>query len=218
MPLVARSFAIFGLAWLLSIGGASAQGNGNEQRQDHYVTLQTTKGPILIRVFYSVLPRTAGNFLNLVDRNFYDGLTFHRVENWVVQGGDPQGNGTGSFIDPSTGAPRYIRLEIDRRLTHNYPGMVAMARSQDPNSASCQFYILKRPMPQLNGQYAVFGQVLQGMRTVQSLQIGDRIVSARITDPVDQSQGAGDTPAQQSEQPVAPSGAAPARGGGDSGF
>jgi peptidyl-prolyl cis-trans isomerase B (cyclophilin B) len=179
-----------------------AQQKLNAPRVDHYVTVETSKGPIVIRVYFSIVPYTAGNFLNLVVRNFYNGLSFHRVENWVVQGGDPNGNGTGNFVDPDSGRPRMLRLETTPRLTHNYAGMVAMARSNDPNSASCQFYILKRPMPQLNGQYAVFGRVVQGMDTVNKISIGDRILSASITDPQQPAESATDrTPANDGQSP-----------------
>jgi peptidyl-prolyl cis-trans isomerase B (cyclophilin B) len=154
-----------------------------QQKQDQFVLLRTTRGSILIRVYYSMVPYTAGNFLDLVSRQFYDGLTFHRVEDWVVQGGDPNGDGTGNFVDPDTGNTRYIKLQADSRLTHNQTGMVAMARSASPNSASCQFYILKRPMPQLNGKYAVFGKVIKGINTVGMIGRGDRILMARIVDP-----------------------------------
>lgn len=150
---------------------------------DQMVLLQTTKGPILMRIFYSIVPYTAGNFLDLVSQGFYNGLTFHRIENWCVQGGDPNGNGTGNYVDPSTGQPRYLNLEINNKLGHGVAGMVAMARGQNRNSASCQFYILKSPMPQLNGQYSVFGKVVNGMNTVYNLQRGDRILSATVEDP-----------------------------------
>lgn len=133
-----------------------------------------------MRIFYSIVPYTAGNFLDLVDQGFYNGLIFHRVENWCIQGGDPNGNGTGSFIDRDSGQPKLLKLEINRSLNHNAAGTIAMARSQNPNSASCQFYILKNPMPQLNGKYAVFGRVINGMSAVMAIRPGDRILSARI--------------------------------------
>lgn len=170
---------------------------------DQLVVLQTTKGPISMRIFYSIVPYTAGNFLDLVDQGFYNGLTFHRVENWVVQGGDPNGNGSGQYTDPATGQPKFLRLEINPALTHNQAGMVAMARSQAPNSASCQFYILKTPMPQLNGKYAVFGRVLNGMNSVYAMRPGDRIISATIVQ-----QNASPPPAQS--QSSAPAESAPA--------
>jgi peptidyl-prolyl cis-trans isomerase B (cyclophilin B) len=169
-----------------------------QAEDDEYVRLDTNRGSIVIRVFYSIVPYTAGNFLELVDQGFYNGLTWHRVENWVVQGGDPNGNGSGCASDPATGAPKYLRLEINQRLNHNQPGMVAMARSQNPNSASCQFYILKQPMPRLNGQYAVFGKVVDGLHVVYAIRPGDRIVSARI---LPKTKDEGDSPSN-----VAPSG------------
>ena len=149
--------------------------------RDQIVVMQTTRGTIRMRIFYSVLPYTATNFLDLVESGFYNGLTFHRVENWVIQGGDPNGNGSGSAIDQNTGQPRFLRLEASPHLNHNQPGMVAMARfANNLNSASCQFYITKCPMPQLNGKYAVFGRVLDGMDAVYAMRPGDRIISASI--------------------------------------
>jgi peptidyl-prolyl cis-trans isomerase B (cyclophilin B) len=165
------------LALLLSLLPAA-----QAQNRDQTVVLDTTKGRIVIRVFYSMVPYTAGRFLELVDNGFYNGLTWHRVENWVIQGGDPNGNGSGSALDQN-GNPRYLRLEIHPQLKHNQPGMVAMARSANPNSASCQFYILKSRMPQLNGQYAVFGQVVDGAGVVMNIQPGDRILNASIVQP-----------------------------------
>lgn len=189
-----------------------------QQEQDQYVLMNTTKGPITIRVYYSVVPYTAGNFLDLVSRGFYDGLIFHRVEPQLIQGGDPNGNGTGDFIDPESGRRRNIKLQIDRRLSHNQPGIVAMARASDPNSASCQFYILKRAMPQFNGQYAVFGKVVRGLNSVYAMGRGDRIVSARILDP----QGGMSSGSGSSDSPVPgvaePRQQAPVPPTGDSGF
>lgn len=147
---------------------------------DPVVRIDTTKGPIFIRVFRSQVPLTSNNFLDIVSRGFYGGKIFHRIENWCIQGGDPNGNGTGAFIDPSTGQPRFIPLEINRNFRHNGPGVVAMARSSSPNSASCQFYILKCPMFQLDGKYAIFGRVVQGMEAVYAMRRGDMIQAATI--------------------------------------
>lgn len=153
---------------------------GDSQGNDPIVVLQTSKGPIAIRVYIGMVPNTSRNFLDLVSRGFYNGLGFHRVENWCVQGGDPRGNGTGSFVDPQTGRPRYLNLEINGNLHHNVPGVVAMARSDNPNSASCQFYITKAAVGFLDGKYAIFGGVIDGMRTVFNIRPGDRILSAQI--------------------------------------
>lgn len=154
--------------------------SANAQQSDPVVILATTKGQIAIRVLTGMVPNTSRNFLDLVNQGFYDGKTFHRVESWVIQGGDPLGNGQGNFVDPETGQTRFIPLEINRNVGHNKAGMVAMARGPNPNSASCQFYILKRPMPQLNGQYSVFGVVVGGLDTIYRIGIGDRILSATI--------------------------------------
>jgi peptidyl-prolyl cis-trans isomerase B (cyclophilin B) len=150
------------------------------QNADPVVLMQTTKGTMQIRVYAGMAPRTARNFLDLVSRGFYDGKSFHRVETWCIQGGDPNGDGTGSFVDPDSGQVRYVPLEINRALNHGAAGVVAMARSSNPNSASCQFYILKKAMPQLNGQYAVFGGVVGGLNTIYGITPGDRIIHAEI--------------------------------------
>ncbi len=163
-------------AFALTATGSKVGAQGG----DPIVMLQTTKGPIVMRIYYGLVPTTAGSFLDLVNRGFYNGLTFHRVEGWVIQGGDPNGNGSGVFMDPNTGQPRYLRLESSPRLRHNAAGVVAMAHGKSPNSNSCQFYITKKPSPALDGQYSIFGGVLQGMETVYAIQPGDRILNAQI--------------------------------------
>jgi peptidyl-prolyl cis-trans isomerase B (cyclophilin B) len=148
---------------------------------DPRVNLETNKGPITIEVFQAAAPITAGNFLDLVGRGFYNGLSFHRYEpGFVIQGGDPDGNGTGGFVDPATGRERTIQLEVSPELKHGEAGGVAMARSQNPNSASSQFYITLGPAAFLDGNYAVFGRVVDGMDAVKQLRAGDKIISAQI--------------------------------------
>ncbi len=153
------------------------------QNADPIVVMQTTKGPIEMQIYLGAVPYTSRNFLDLVQRGFYTNLTFHRVERWCIQGGDPLGNGRGNFIDPDTGQPRFIRREINPRFKHMRPGVIAMARSNHPDSASCQFYITKQPVPFLDGQYAIFGGVLRGMEAVNRMTPGDRIISAEIVQP-----------------------------------
>lgn len=147
--------------------GAYKQGGEASKK----VTIQTAKGPIVLEVYPKKMPVTVENFDKLVNSNFYDGLTFHRVQDWVIQGGDPQGNGMG-------GPGWTIPLETNPELK-NVRGAVAMARSLDPNSAGSQFYILKKDMPSLDGQYAVFGKVIQGMEVVDQIQPGDKMESVR---------------------------------------
>ncbi|HBI27853.1 MAG TPA: peptidylprolyl isomerase, partial [Peptococcaceae bacterium] len=131
----------------------------------HKVTIATDKGQIVLEVYPDLMPITVANFDKLVQSGFYNGLKFHRVEDWVVQGGDPKGNGTG-------GPGWTIKLETNPQLK-NLRGMVAMARAMDPDSAGSQFYILKTDASWLDGQYAVFGKVVQGMDVVDKIQIGD---------------------------------------------
>jgi peptidyl-prolyl cis-trans isomerase B (cyclophilin B) len=143
--------------------------------------IDTTKGAITLELFEDKAPITAGNFIDLVERGFYNGLTFHRFEpGFVIQGGCPVGNGTGGFTDPATGRERRIKLEVSPELKHGDAGAVAMARSQNPDSASCQFYITLGPAAFLDMQYAVFGRVIDGMDAVQKIRAGDRINSATL--------------------------------------
>ncbi|MBE3584214.1 MAG: peptidylprolyl isomerase [Limnochordaceae bacterium] len=133
--------------------------------------LETSRGTVQLELRGDLMPLTVANFVKLAKSGFYDGLTFHRVEDWVVQGGDPQGDGTGG--------PGYtIRLETNPTLL-NRTGAIAMARSADPDSAGSQFYISKKDADWLDGDYAVFGRVTSGMDVVNKLQVGDKIISIR---------------------------------------
>lgn len=143
--------------------------------------LNTTKGVIKFEVYEDLAPITSNNFIDLVERGFYDGLSFHRyVEGFVIQGGDPVGNGTGGFKDPATGKERRIPLEVTPQLKHDGAGMVAMARSNDPNSASSQFYITLKAASFLDMNYAVFGRVTEGLENALKLREGDRMTSVTI--------------------------------------
>jgi peptidyl-prolyl cis-trans isomerase B (cyclophilin B) len=146
-------------------------------------TIETNKGRIVIELYEDKAPQTAANFIDLAGRGFYDGLTFHRyVPGFVIQGGDPVGNGTGGFVDPQTGRERRIKLEVSRDLSHGDAGAVAMARSSAPDSASSQFYITLGRTPHLDMNYAVFGRVVEGMDVVNQLREGDRMTSVTIGD------------------------------------
>jgi peptidyl-prolyl cis-trans isomerase B (cyclophilin B) len=173
------------------------------------IVVQVINGqPVTIEVDGTNAPITAGNFVDLVERGVYDGVMFHRVvrepDPFVVQGGDPRSRdttipasqlGTGNFIDPDTNQGRFIPLEIKPQgaaepvynqvvtqtpqLQHTR-GAVAMARSNTLNSASSQFYFALDDLPFLDGNYAVFGNVIQGFETVNAVQEGDRISSAKV--------------------------------------
>ena len=131
-------------------------------------------GEITIEFFPEDAPKTVENFVKLAKKRFYDRLTFHRVEpGFVAQGGDPKGNGSGG--------PGYtIKAEFNKQK--HVRGTVAMARSQDPDSAGSQFYICFQPQPNLDGQYTVFGIVTKGMDVVDRIKVGDRMKSVRIVE------------------------------------
>jgi len=132
----------------------------------HYTaTIETAKGNIVLELFPKVAPQTVNSFVFLAREGFYDGLTFHRVvPGFVVQGGDPKGDGTGG--------PGYT-LPAEFSDVKHITGTLAMARTSDPNSAGSQFYITLAPTPHLDGQYTVFGQVREGMDVVQAIRVGD---------------------------------------------
>jgi peptidyl-prolyl cis-trans isomerase A (cyclophilin A) len=125
------------------------------------VIMETDMGKIVLELFPDVAPIHTENFLKLANSGFYNGLTFHRViDGFVIQGGDPSGNGTG-------GAGYTIPAEFSD--LHHMPGTLAMARGPDPNSASSQFYICLSQLPSLDGQYTIFGQTVEGMDVVQKI-------------------------------------------------
>lgn len=137
------------------------------------VQFETTQGIIVAEIYKDKAPITAGNFLKLVESDFYDGLTFHRyVPNFVIQGGDPSGDGTG-------GSPETIPLEIAPGLKHT-PGILSMARTADPNSASSQFFIMVGTAPHLDGSYAIFGKVVEGLDVAYKLREGDSMKEVKI--------------------------------------
>lgn len=120
-----------------------------------------------VELYPEVAPNTVNNFISLINKGFYNGLCFHRViEGFMIQGGDPKGNGTGG--------PGYtIRGEFTKNgyknnLKHKR-GVISMARSMMPNSAGSQFFIMHADAPHLDGQYAAFGQVIDGMDVIDKI-------------------------------------------------
>lgn len=127
--------------------------------------VETSLGTFKIELFLDKAPVTAQNFIDLVKRDFYKDMIFHRVvANFVIQTGDPTGTGRG-------GSDKTIPLEIHPDLKHDSAGVLGMARSPDPNSASSQFYITLRAIPHLDGGYAVFGKVIEGLEV--AVKIGE---------------------------------------------
>ena len=130
-------------------------------------TIKTSKGDIVIELNAQIAPNTVNNFSNKANDNFYDNLTFHRVEGWVIQGGDPLGNGTGGNNTLPT-EPSQEPFVV---------GSVGVARGGDPKvSNDAQFFITKNESSHLNGQYTNFGKVTEGMDVVNQIAIGDKIL------------------------------------------
>ena len=147
--------------------------------------LETDKGRIVIELYPDAAPKTVENFATLIQQEFYDGLIFHRyAPEFVIQGGDPQGDGSGGpgwtiygeFQDP----------QLRSKMPKHEKGTVAMARTQQPNSAGSQFYICLNPDPKryqhLEGDYTAFGRVIEGLEVVDQLREGDKMNKVTLKD------------------------------------
>ncbi|MCI5064220.1 peptidylprolyl isomerase [bacterium] len=134
---------------------------------------ETSKGDIVLDLTPQETPVTVANFVNLVQRGYYDGLTFHRViDDFMVQGGDP--NGTGA------GGPGYeFEDEFRDNLRHDGPGVLSMA-NRGPRTNGSQFFITHKDTPWLDGKHTVFGKVSSGMEVVNSIKQGDVITKASV--------------------------------------
>ena len=129
-------------------------------------------GKIVAELYPEYAPNTVNNFISLVKKGFYDGLIFHRViPGFMIQGGDPNGNGMGGPGYSIRGEFVHNNFGINR-LGHDR-GILSMARSMNPNSAGSQFFIMVAKAPHLDGDYAAFGRVIEGM------EVADRIVYAK---------------------------------------
>ena len=132
------------------------------------VTIEMENGDIIKAELYpEVAPNTVNNFISLVKNKFYDGVIFHRViQNFMIQGGDPEGTGCG-------GPGYYIKGEFKSNgfqndLKHT-EGVLSMARTMIPDSAGSQFFIMHKTSPHLDGEYAAFGKIIEGMETVNAI-------------------------------------------------
>ena len=124
-------------------------------------------GIVKIELDEESAPLTCANFTKLVREGFYDGLTFHRIIfGFMIQGGDPLGNGTGGSAEHIKG--EFKSNGFNNPLRHER-GVISMARAMDPDSASSQFFIMHRDAPYLDGNYAAFGRVVEGMETVDEI-------------------------------------------------
>ena len=135
----------------------------------HYAYMEVANyGPVYMELYADAAPATVTNFVNLVKEGFYDGLTFHRViNNFMIQGGDPAGNGSGNSTYTVPG--EFAINGFNNTLSH-LRGTLSMARlGNDPDSASCQFFIVHQDTTKLDGYYASFGRVVSGMEVVDAI-------------------------------------------------
>lgn len=159
-----RHLAVLALTTAFCAQGAYAQ--------DLKASIVTDKGVIEIELNERAAPTSVANFVNLAERGFYDGLNFHRVErNFVIQGGDPHGDGSGG--------PGY-QFTGEMLLKHTRPGTLSMANSGLGTDGS-QFFLTLVPTPHLDGKHSVFGRVISGLETVYKINRGDVIRSITIT-------------------------------------
>lgn len=143
-----------------------------EKARDSKVRISTNKGDIVFTFYPDDAPQHSAAFIKLAEAGFYDGLKFHRVEpGFVIQGGDPDGNGTGG--------PGY-RLKAEFNTHPHVRGTVAMARAASPDSAGSQFYICLDDARFLDRQYTVFGQMIDGFEALDAIRVGDTMTKVAI--------------------------------------
>ena len=137
---------------------------------------------IKIELYPETAPETVANFEKLINKGFYNGLTFHRViSGFMIQGGCPHGNGTGNSGEHIKGEFAANGFKNDLKHTR---GVLSMARAADPNSASCQFFIMHKDAPHLDGNYAAFGKVVEGIEVVDEIAETETDYSDKPVTPV----------------------------------
>lgn len=153
---------------LLAITILAACGNSQTLTGKHHVAITVKDyGTIKLELDADAAPETVTNFIDLVNDGFYDGLTFHRIiDGFMIQGGDPNGDGTGGSGKEIPG--EFSENGFDNPISHKR-GTVSMARSSDPDSGSSQFFIVHQDSTFLDGQYAAFGHVTEGMDVVDAI-------------------------------------------------
>ena len=139
--------------------------------------IETSMGTIVLRFFEKDAPQTVANFKKLANSKFYDGTTFHRVvPDFVVQGGDPRGDGNGC----TTFRGEELRGEFTPRKFVR--GSLGMPRNDDPDSGGCQIFVTHRETPHLDGRYTLFGEMREGFDVLDRIELGDTIRTVRIQD------------------------------------
>lgn len=145
--------------------------------QNPIVTFETTRGTIKAELYPEIAPSTVNNFISLIQKGFYDGTIFHRViPGFMIQGGDPEGTGMGG---PGYGIKGEFAMNGFKNDLKHTTGVLSMARSQRPNSAGSQFFIMVDDAPHLDGQYAAFGKVTEGIDVAQAIVSSPRDWSDR---------------------------------------
>lgn len=141
---------------------------GNKTKQIKVEMNITDYGKIVLELDRDNAPITVDNFVKLANEKFYDGLTFHRIiNNFMIQGGDPLKNGTGGSKNTIKG--EFSSNGVNNKISHKR-GVISMARSQDMNSASSQFFIMHKDNTSLDGNYAAFGKVISGIEVVDKIE------------------------------------------------
>ena len=132
------------------------------------VTIQMESNDVIkVELYPEIAPNTVNNFISLVNKGYYDGLIFHRViEGFMIQGGCPDGNGTGG---PGYSIPGEFTFNGVKNTLKHTKGVISMARAQHPDSAGSQFFIMHETSPHLDGQYAAFGKVTEGIDVVDKI-------------------------------------------------
>lgn len=135
--------------------------------QNPIVTFETTRGTIKAELYPEIAPNTVNNFISLIQKGFYDGTIFHRViPGFMIQGGDPEGTGMGG---PGYGIKGEFAMNGFKNDLKHTTGVLSMARSQRPNSAGSQFFIMVDDAPHLDGQYAAFGKLTDGFEVLDEI-------------------------------------------------
>ena len=136
--------------------------------QNPIVTITMENGDVIKAELYpEIAPNTVNNFISLINHNFYDGVCFHRViKGFMLQGGDPDGNGTGALAMKSRVSSHITASKMNLKHT---AGVLSMARTMIPDSAGSQFFIMHQDAPHLDGEYAAFGKVIEGMDVVNKI-------------------------------------------------
>lgn len=162
------SLLVVAIMMVFVLAGCGGVSSGAADSGKHHVEIQVKDyGTIKVELDADTAPISVSNFINLAKDGFYDGLTFHRIiSGFMIQGGDPSGNGTGGSDETIKG--EFTANGVENGISH-VRGVISMARSQDYDSASSQFFIMHEDAPSLDGQYAAFGKVTEGMEIVDKI-------------------------------------------------